>query len=223
MITSTIRQELSLQEGQFELSKDVRIVICGCGALGSHIVEALVRAGFCTREGVLILVDNSEYHIENISTSTLYSYQLFQSKVEVCKHNSGLIGNGTNIETHKTYVNSISAKKLLRMGDIVIDCFDDTNNLEGRRVIIEWWKNSDKRVSVLHLGMSQQETGCILWNDKYVLPETYKVSEEVCDHAMSLSMILMITSLALKSIYYYLSKKQYLNYLVNTSDIISKL
>ena len=222
-MNATIRQELSLQKNQFELSKDVRIVICGCGALGSHIIEALARAGFCTREGAIILVDNAEYSIENISTSVVFPHQLYQSKVNVCEQNVSLLGNGTNITPIKTYLNSVNVRKIARMGDIVIDCFDDTNNLEGRKVLIEWWKNSDRSVSILHLGMNAEEIGCVLWNEKYELPEFQRVNEDICDHAMSLSMILIVTALALKSVYHYLSEKQYLNYLINQSELILKL
>ena len=222
-MNATIRQELSLQKNQFELSKDIRIVICGCGALGSHVIEALARAGFCTREGSMILVDNAEYSIENMSTSVLFAHQLYQSKVNICEQNVALLGNGTNITPVKTYLNSVNVKKIGRIGDIVIDCFDDTNNLEGRKVLIERWRNLDKSVPILHVGMNAEEIGCVLWNEKYILPENTDVTEEICDHAMSLSMILIVTSLALKSIYHYLSEKQYLNYLIYQSETISKV
>ena len=66
-------------------------------------------------------------------------------------------------------------------------------------------------------------TACVLWNEKYEFPEDFEV-EEVCDHPMSYSLILLVVSVALHSMYEYLRTRELESYLIwESSLMISKV
>jgi molybdopterin/thiamine biosynthesis adenylyltransferase len=62
--------------------RDKNIVVVGCGAIGSHVAQALTRLGAGTGKGRLLLIDNEILMPENLGRHALGYPALFHNKAE---------------------------------------------------------------------------------------------------------------------------------------------
>ena len=58
-----IRSELLLGEGSTQILKDKKVLVFGCGGVGSYVIEGLVRTGVAN----FIIVDNDTVSKSNIN------------------------------------------------------------------------------------------------------------------------------------------------------------
>jgi len=153
----------------------VKILLCGCGALGSQIALHLARP-----EIEFVLVDDERVEETNIATSAYGQQHIGMKKVNAlssilwqkcgCKADPR---NGTFDQYACFSVQHICP-------DLIIDAFDNSI-VRGDCVglaIIGW--------SVIHAGVSQDRTGEILWNKDYKLP-TVRVPRGhnlICTHEL---------------------------------------
>ncbi|MCS7239817.1 MAG: ThiF family adenylyltransferase [Candidatus Bipolaricaulota bacterium] len=115
-------------EGQKRLSEK-RVLVAGCGALGTHTAEALLRAGIKN----LILVDRDIVEIHNLHRVSLYTPQdVGRPKAEVAAEKLIAIDPEANIEFHVAHFAPKLAAELLPKVDMVVDGLD---NLETRYLV----------------------------------------------------------------------------------------
>lgn len=115
------------ERGQSRLSAS-RVLICGCGALGSVIAENLTRAGV----GHVRLVDRDFLEITNLHRQVLYDEEDVAAelpKAVAAERKLRKINSGVEIEAHVTDVDFTNIE---RLADDV-DCIcDGTDNFETR-------------------------------------------------------------------------------------------
>lgn len=135
------------EDGQTRLSQS-RVLLCGCGALGTVLAETLVRAGV----GFIRLVDRDFVELTNLQRQVLFdeqdlAEQLPKSVAATRKLN--LINSQVVIEPHVADVASGNVLELARGVDLILD---GTDNFETRFLLND--------VS-LELGIPWVYGGCI--------------------------------------------------------------
>lgn len=118
------------ESGQARLSAG-RILIIGCGALGSMQAQALTRAGV----GFMRIVDRDKVEITNLHRQILYNERdaatgLF--KADIAAKKLAYINSGVTIEPHGIEVNAENIDGFINGVDIVLDGCDNA----GTRIIV---------------------------------------------------------------------------------------
>lgn len=118
------------EAGQRKLAES-RVVVAGCGALGSAIASLVVRAGV----GYVRLLDRDFVELNNLQRQLLYDEQDVREglpKAVAAAQKLQRINSEVVIEPHVVDLNSANAEQLLGGCDLVIDAID---NFEGRYLI----------------------------------------------------------------------------------------
>jgi molybdopterin/thiamine biosynthesis adenylyltransferase len=135
------------EEGQNRLSQS-RVLLCGCGALGTVLAETLVRAGV----GFIRLVDRDFVEITNLQRQVLFDEQDLAEqlpKAVAATRKLNLINSQVVIEPHVADVSSGNVLALAKDVDLILD---GTDNFETRFLLND--------VS-LELGIPWVYGGCI--------------------------------------------------------------
>src|SRR5215471_17977811 len=118
------------KEGQEKLSQS-RVVIIGCGALGSAQAESLARAGI----GNLRIVDRDFVEFSNLQRQTMFTESDAANrlpKVIAAANHLREVNSEINIEPEIADVNHSNVERLIDDCDVVID---GTDNFATRYLI----------------------------------------------------------------------------------------
>ncbi|MGI9014046.1 MAG: ThiF family adenylyltransferase [Phycisphaerales bacterium] len=109
--------------GQQHLAK-ARVLIVGCGALGTVIADALARAGV----GQLVLVDRDIVEITNLQRQVLFDEDdvaQAMPKAEAARTRLAKINSSIHIEAHVADFNHTNADRLARGCSVLMDGLDN--------------------------------------------------------------------------------------------------
>ncbi|HEX5884940.1 MAG TPA: ThiF family adenylyltransferase [Pyrinomonadaceae bacterium] len=118
------------EEGQRRLTA-ARVLIVGCGALGSAHAESLARAGV----GHLRIVDRDFVEPSNLQRQTMFTESDAEKRLPkaiAAANHLRQINSAIQIEPHVTDVNYSNIEQLIAAGDVVID---GTDNFATRYLI----------------------------------------------------------------------------------------
>ena len=118
------------QEGQARLA-DSRVLLCGCGALGTVIAETLVRAGV----GFVRIVDRDFVDLSNLQRQTLFDEQDVSERLPksvAAANKLATINSQVRIEPIIADINPANVLQFFDGVDLVID---GTDNFEVRYLI----------------------------------------------------------------------------------------
>ncbi|MTH54754.1 thiamine biosynthesis protein MoeB [Bacillus mangrovi] len=118
------------EQGQQELSAK-KVLLIGCGALGSGIAETLVRAGI----GKLLIIDRDYVDESNLQRQQLFTEQDVQEqmpKAEAAKRRLQQINRHVEIEAYVHHASPQTVRPLLPGIDLIMD---GTDNFETRWMI----------------------------------------------------------------------------------------
>ena len=159
----------------------MKILLCGCGALGSQIALHLARP-----EIEFVLVDDERVEETNIATSVYGQQHIGMLKVNAlatilwqkcrCK------ADDYNVTLCRDVIPSIHEACRDHNAVLIIDTFD---NVEARAIACKLYDDYYS-FRIVHAGVSQDRTGEILWNKDYVLP-TVRVprgENPICTHEL---------------------------------------
>ncbi len=114
-------------EGQQKL-QDSRVLLCGCGALGSVLAGTLARAGV----GYLRIVDRDFLELSNLQRQVLYTEEDVAAglpKAIAAQQQLAKINSSITIDAHVTDVSSRNITQLCEGMDLILD---GTDNFETR-------------------------------------------------------------------------------------------
>jgi adenylyltransferase/sulfurtransferase len=117
-------------EGQKRLSKS-RVTLCGCGALGTVLANALVRAGV----GFLRVIDRDFIETHNLQRQVLFDEADVTAnlpKAEAAARKLRLINSEVTIEAIVTDIDRTNILELVGDADLILD---GTDNFEVRYLI----------------------------------------------------------------------------------------
>ena len=135
MVTRYSRQELVRnigKEGQRKISQN-SVVLIGCGALGTHVANILVRAGIRK----LTIIDRDFIEIHNLQRQILFNEEDIVNglpKAVAAKNHLEKINSEVEIKPIVTDVNFTNIENLLEDSNVVID---GTDNFSTRYLINE--------------------------------------------------------------------------------------
>src|SRR6516165_11589817 len=118
------------EDGQRRLL-DARVTLCGCGALGTVLANALVRAGV----GHLRLVDRDFIETNNLQRQVLFDeHDVAENlpKAEAAARKLGAINSSVHVEPVVTDIDHTNIVELVRDADVILD---GTDNFEIRYLI----------------------------------------------------------------------------------------
>src|SRR5215469_6298878 len=110
---------------------DARVTLCGCGALGTVLANALVRAGV----GHLRLVDRDFIETSNLQRQVLFDeHDVAENlpKVEAAARKLGAINSEVHVEPVVTDIDRTNILELCQDADVLLD---GTDNFEVRYLI----------------------------------------------------------------------------------------
>jgi molybdopterin/thiamine biosynthesis adenylyltransferase len=162
---------------------DIRVTLCGAGALGSHLADNLVRQGFRS----LRILDRDRVEEHNIGTQIYNEADVGAWKAEVLR-NRIFRAVGMEAEAITKELGERNARTLLKGADIIIDTFD---NSASRRIVQESCRA--ERISCLHVGLSADYAE-IIWDEHYRVPAD--VLGDVCDYPLARNLVLLTVAVA---------------------------
>jgi adenylyltransferase/sulfurtransferase len=118
------------EDGQRRL-RDARVTLCGCGALGTVLANALVRAGI----GHLRLVDRDFIELSNLQRQVLFDEHDVADnlpKAEAAARKLAAINSAVHVEPVVTDIDRTNIVELVADADLILD---GTDNFEIRYLI----------------------------------------------------------------------------------------
>ena len=117
-------------DGQARLSAS-RVLVAGCGALGTVVSEALVRAGI----GTVTIIDRDLVDLSNLQRQTLFTEQDARRaapKAEAAKARLAAVNSSVVVRAFVDDIRGSNALGYCEACDLIVDCLD---NFETRLVL----------------------------------------------------------------------------------------
>jgi molybdopterin/thiamine biosynthesis adenylyltransferase len=206
-MNTLVHEEKFRGPGLLKKMAEQEFVICGVGAIGSNLVETMVRQGF--KKFTIIDMDRVDDH--NRHTQIYVRRDIGQLKVAAVKSRIYDL-MGVDIKTESKKLEASNVKKLLTAGTIVVDGFD---NSESRRLVADHCRAN--KILCLHAGL-YKDYAEVHWNDGYRVPEPVK-GLDVCEYPLARNIILMAIMVATEVIIRYLDKGVMENYYITLGDM----
>ncbi|MEN2983864.1 MAG: sulfur carrier protein ThiS adenylyltransferase ThiF [Dictyoglomaceae bacterium] len=119
--------------------ENIKVVIVGCGGLGSNAAITLARTGFSN----FILVDFDKVELSNLNRQFYFFHQIGMPKVLALKENILLINKNCNIITYQVKINEENARNILSQGDII---FEGVDKAEVKILLLETALSLGKKI-----------------------------------------------------------------------------
>lgn len=163
--------------------RDLRVVICGAGALGSHLADNLARQGFAT----LRVIDKDRIEEHNVGTQLYGASEIGLWKVDALR-NRLFRAAGIEIEAIRKELALQNAASLLADSHVIVDCFD---NSASRALVQE----TSRRLGTacLHVGLSADYCE-VIWDEHYRVPRD--VAGDACDYPLARNLVLLAAAIA---------------------------
>ncbi len=187
---------------------NVHITVCGCGAIGSNLIESLARQGFSK----IRTIDMDRIETHNLSTQIFEEGDRGAMKVTACR-NLIFKAVGLEIETFDKELTASNIKKFLKGTDLVIDAFD---NSAGRQLLQDYCRG--QAIQLLHGGLAT-DYGEIVWDGLYHVPKD--ADGDVCDYPLARNLVTMVVSIMCEEIVdFCLSEKpRFKNWAITLKDM----
>jgi molybdopterin/thiamine biosynthesis adenylyltransferase len=184
---------------------EVRVTLCGAGALGSNLADTLARQGFQR----LRVIDRDRIEEHNVSTQTYGEADVGAWKVDVLR--SQLFrATGIEIETINKELTDRTTAKLLKDSDVVVETFDNS----ASRLLVKTHCQSNN-IACLHAGMFA-DYGEVVWNERYRVPAN--VGQDVCDYPLARNLALLTVAVAADTLLRYLASGVKENWSITLGD-----
>ncbi len=183
MATKFLHEALYRGQQALDRLEQAQIVICGAGALGSHLIDTLARQG--ARRLMVIDQDRVEEH--NIGTQIYDEGDIGAFKAEVMQARC-FRATGIEIEAVAKSLSERNIARLLRGANLVIDSFD---NSASRRLVTEHCRTQN--LACLHVGMNA-DYGEVKWNEIYRVPADV-LGGNACEYPLARNLILIVVAL----------------------------
>ena len=201
----------ALYRGQEALDRlaRVQLVVCGAGAVGSNLVDSLVRQGFQR----LTVIDYDRIEAHNVGTQTYAPSDVGAFKVDVFQAEV-FRAVGVEIQTVRKRLTEWNVGRFLRGADLVVDGFD---NRESRALVTEYCRAN--AIPCLHVGLSADYAE-VLWNETYRVPhDVGQQGADVCDYPLARNLIQFAIALAGEAIVRFVLEGEQQDYSFTLRDL----
>jgi molybdopterin/thiamine biosynthesis adenylyltransferase len=184
-----------------------RLTMCGAGAVGSNLVDALTRQG--ARQVTVIDFDRVEAH--NVGTQTYAESDVGAFKVEALQAEV-FRAVGVEINAVRQRLTERNASKLLAGADLVVDGFD---NHASRALVTAHCRAAN--LPCLHVGLSADYAE-VVWNEGYRVPHD-AADAEVCDYPLARNLIQFAVALTAEAVLRFVLEGRRQNYSFTLRDL----
>jgi len=182
------------------------IVVCGAGAIGSNLIDNMVRQGF-TR---ITVIDDDRVEDHNRQTQIYSRRDVGSLKVQALR--SIVFNNmSVQIEAQKLRLTEKTVSSLLTKGSLVVDGFD---NAQSRGIVTDYCRKNG--IDCLHVGLFQNYAEAI-WNEQYHLDGDSK-GADICEYPLARNVILLAVSVATEVIIRYIATGKKEQYTITLGD-----
>lgn len=185
----------------------IKIAVCGAGALGSLLIDNLVRQG--VRH--VIAIDHDRVEAHNAGTQVYGQSDVGAFKVDVLKAQC-FRSVGVEITAINKWLDERTIKKALREAELVIDTFD---NSASRRLVTDYCR--ENAIACVHLGLNA-DYGEVRWNEAYRVPNDV-VAPDVCAYPLARNLIVLTVAAGSEAILRYVLDGRRENYSVTLKDL----
>lgn len=166
-----------------------RLVVCGAGAIGSNLVDALTRQGY----GNLSVIDKDRIEIHNVNTQAFGDQEVGGLKA-VCLKTKVFRQTGIEINAIAKELITSNVKQMLGKADLVVDAFDNT---ASRQLVQTFCRNN--KIACLHAGLFA-DYGEVIWDERYRVPQDAAAGADVCDYPLARNLITVVVSIVAEEI-----------------------
>ena len=173
-------------EGTVQKRASVRILICGVGALGSRLLDSLIRQGYSS----VTVLDKDRVDRDNLGTQNYGLDDVGRMKATQCSIQS-FRRLKIKVGVVEKELTPSNASKLLKGFDLVIDMFD---NAKSRNLVRDTCKALG--TECLHVGMSGDGFAEIEWNAYYTAYEAPVDEDTPCEYPLAANLVYISVALA---------------------------
>lgn len=156
------------------------ITICGCGALGSWLLDLLVRQGY----HAATIIDRERVDKANYGTQNYGQRDTGRMKASISANNL-YMRLGVKVVAVDDEVKPTNVQRLIKGSGLVIDLFD---NPESRNLLRDACKTAG--IPCLHAGMSGDGFAEVEWNENYTAhPNPPAAGNEPCDYPLAANLV----------------------------------
>jgi tRNA A37 threonylcarbamoyladenosine dehydratase len=181
-----------------------KVTVCGCGAVGSNLIENMTRQGFSN----ISVIDFDRVESHNLHTQVWGRKEIGHEKVTVMK-NKIFSDQGFLIEAVPRKLEESNIAKLLQ-ASLVVDGFD---NSASRKIVTNFC--TSRKINCLHIGLNSDYAE-IMWNDIYKVPKGG--GKDICEYPLARNLILLAVSVATEVIIRFVDKGIKENYTITLGD-----
>jgi molybdopterin/thiamine biosynthesis adenylyltransferase len=183
------------------------LTFCGAGAIGSNLVDNMVRQGF--KKVTVIDFDRVEDH--NRHTQIYGRRDIGQLKVAALK--TAVFNNmGVTMTDVGRKLEAANIEKYLKKNTLVIDGFDNT---ESRKLVTDHCTKA--KIPCLHVGL-YKDIAEVTWNAVYRVPQAVE-GLDVCEYPLARNIILMAITVATESVIRHLATGVQESYIITLGDM----
>ena len=192
----------------FKKMQEAKVCVCGVGALGSNLVNVLLRQGIHN----ITVIDMDRVEEKNVATQVYTLRDVGQKKTRALQ---SLMHQATKkvIEPIDKQLRANNASKMLKGHDLVIDVFD---NWESREIV----KNTCETLSIpcLHAGMSDDGFAEVKWNRVYSIPQIEVEQDDICDYPLAANLVHLTVAVLSETVVQFLTTNKQLNRDITLKD-----
>jgi len=186
---------------------EVYLVVCGAGAVGSHLVDNLVRQGFRHMR----VIDHDRVEPHNTGTQIYGQGDAGAFKVDVLQAEV-FRAVGVEIKAVRKCLTARNVAQLLAGADLVVDGFD---NYEARALVAE--QCSAASVPCVHVGLHAAYAE-VRWNEGYRVPRDV-VEGDPCNYPLAHNLVQFAVALASEVVMRYVIDGVRQNYAFTLGDL----
>lgn len=185
--------------------KNKKIILIGCGGVGSVLAELLVRGGFLN----LILVDNDLIDETNLQRQNFTENQIGNSKSSSLANRIKSIDKKVKVKVIYDILDKSNIKNICEKSDLILDCSD---NFETRELINSYCEINKK--NWIYSGAVKTEIiTCIFYGEDKLFSKVFSnkvLDEKCCDVGVLASTTFSAASLVYnQTLKYFLGIKDY--------------
>lgn len=180
-----------------EKLRSMSIAICGVGAVGSQLADALARIGFGTEGGhSLFLLDKDRIESSNVASQVWQEADVGKLKADAMANRLFRTNRASAIGVPKELTGD-NFNKLLTPGlfknGLIIDAFD---NSPSRRLLQENCRKYG--IPLIHIGLSGDSFASVEWDAAYRIPAD--TGDDPCDAPLSRTLSMLAVAVATEEI-----------------------
>lgn len=162
--------------------RELRVTICGAGALGANITESLARSGFAK----LRVIDRDRVEPQNLSTQPFHASDVGAFKGKVLA-NALYRAVRVEVSARTEELTKANAGKLLCESELVVDAFD---NSAARQAVKDYCLQAN--LPCLHAGLAGDYAE-VIWNENYRVPSP--AQDDVCDYPLARNLVVLTVAI----------------------------